>query len=100
MSIIDFTHSTCKNTNIMNKQIVENFEEHFAMYSLNTIKNIPNIEVSKDNEAYIVKGTKEECTEIMNRLSSFRCSHFDTTLQPICTIIKAGLKIEFKIDGE
>lgn len=100
MSIIDFTHLTCKNKNIMNKQILENFEEHFAMYSLNTIKNIPNIEVSNDNEAYIVKGTEEECIEIKNRLSSFKCSHFENTLQPVCTIIKEGLKIEFKINEE
>lgn len=101
MSIIDFTHLTCKkNNNIMNKQIVENFEEHFAMYSLNTIKDIPNIEVSKYDGTYIVKGTEDECNEIINRLSSFRCSNFENTLRPVFTLIKEGLCIEFKIDRE
>ena len=41
MSLIDFTHLTCKNEDILNKQIIENFEKHFAMYSLTTIKKIP-----------------------------------------------------------
>lgn len=96
MSIIDFTHLTCKTTNIMNNKLIKNFEEHFAMYSLNTIENIPNIEVSKDSEAYIIKGTEEECTKIMDKITSFRCSHFDNTLYPVCTIIKEGLRVEFK----
>lgn len=101
MSVIDFTHTSCKNnTEIMNKQLVENFEEHFAMYSLNTIKDMHNIEISKDNDSYIVKCKKKECDEIINKLSSFKCSNFKNTLTPIFTIINGGLKIEFKIDGE
>lgn len=100
MSVIDFTHSSCKNKDIMNKQIIENFEEHFAMYSLNTIKNIPNIEISKDDNFYIVKCKSKECNEIINTLSAFKCSNYQNTLIPIFTIIEGGLKIEFKIDGE
>lgn len=98
MSLIEFTHKTCKNNDILNKQILENFEKHFAMYSFTTIKDMPNIEVL-NNEAYIIRGTDEECEEIINALSSFRCSHFNNTLVPIFTMVKEGLRIEFKIDG-
>lgn len=100
MSIIDFTHNTCKNIDIMNKQLVENFEEHFAMYSLIKIKNISNIEVSNDNDSYIIKGTEEECKDIVEKLSRLKCSNFNDTLSPIITMISGGLQIEFKIDGE
>lgn len=100
MSITEFTHITCKNNDIMNKQIVENFEEHFAMYSLTHIENITNIEVSSDNECYIVRGSEEECKNIINKLSRFKCSNFKNTLSPIFTLIAEGLKIEFKVDGE
>ena len=99
MSLIDFTHKTCKNNNILNQQILDNFEKHFAMYSFTTIKNIPNIEVLKENEAYIIRGTQKECKEIKNVLSSFKCSHFNDTLVPKFTIVKEGLIIEFEIDG-
>lgn len=99
MSLIDFTHNTCKSTNILNKQIIDNFEKHFAMYSFTTIKNIPNIEVLKENESYIIRGTNEECKEIERVLSSFKCSHFNNTLVPKFTIVKEGLIIDFEIDG-
>lgn len=99
MSLIDFTHNTCKNEDILNKQIIENFEEHFAMYSFTTIKNMPNIEVLKNREAYIIRGTDEECKEIIESLSSFKCSHFDQTLVPIFKMTKKGLIITFEIDG-
>ena len=97
MSLIDFTHQTCKNNDILNKQILENFEKHFAMYSFTTINDMPNIEVL-NNEAYIIRGTDEECEEIINALSSFKCSHYNDTLVPIFTMIKEGLQIEFMID--
>ena len=99
MSLIDFTHNTCKTKDIFNKQLLENFEEHFAMYSFTAIKNMPNIEVTKDNQAYIFKGTDDECKDIIDTLSSFRCSHYRDTLKPIFTKIKDGLRIEFDIDG-
>ena len=99
MSLIDFTHNTCKTKDILNTQIIENFEEHFAMYSFTTIKNMPNIEVTKDNEAYIIRGTDEECKDIINALSSFRCSHFNDTLVPVFTVVKEGIKVEFIIGG-
>ena len=99
MSLIEFTHATCKSADIFNKQILENFEKHFAMYSFTTIKNMPNIEVLKDSEAYIIRGTDEECKEIINVLSSFKCSHFHDTLVPIFTLTEEGLLIEFKVDG-
>lgn len=98
MSLIDFTHRTCKSVNILNKQILENFEKHFAMYSFTTIKDMPNIEVL-NNDAYIIRGTDEECKEIINALSSFKCSHFNDTLIPIFTSVEDGLIIEFKVDG-
>lgn len=98
MSLIDFTHDTCKSVNIMNKQIIENFEKHFAMYSFTTIKDMPNIEVL-NSEAYIIRGTDEECKEIIDSLSSFRCSHFYDTLIPVFTLTEEGLIIEFKVDG-
>lgn len=96
MSLIDFTHNTCKNKDILNKQILDNFEKHFAMYSFTTIKDMPNIEV--ENEAYIIRGTDEECKEIIKSLSSFRCSHFNDTLIPVFTVIKEGLRVEFVVD--
>lgn len=99
MSLIDFTHNTCKSNETLNKQIVDNFEKHFAMYSFTNIKNIPNIEVLKDNEAYIIRGTNEECKEIENVLSSFTCSNFNDTLIPKFTTIKEGLLVEFIISG-
>lgn len=99
MSLIDFTHKTCKNNDILNKQILDNFEEHFAMYSFTTIKNIPNIKVLKDNQSYIIKGTKKECKEIERILSSFRCSHFNDTLVPKFTMVEDGLIVEFIVDG-
>lgn len=98
MSLIDFTHSTCKSADIFNKQILDNFEKHFAMYSFTTIKDMPNIEVL-NSEAYIIRGTEEECKEIINALSSFKCSHFNDTLSPIFTLTEEGLIIEFKVDG-
>ena len=98
MSLIDFTHKTCKSIDIMNKRIIENFEKHFAMYSFTTIKDMPNIEVL-NSEAYIIKGTDEECKEIINALSSFKCSHFNDTLTPIFTMTEEGLIIEFEVDG-
>ena len=99
MSLIDFTHNTCKTKDILNKQILDNFEKHFAMYSFTTIKNMPNIEVLKNNEAYIIRGTSEECKEIIKALSSFKCSHFNDTLVPVFTMVEEGLKVEFEIDG-
>ena len=99
MSLIDFTHNTCKNKDIFNKQILKNFEKHFAMYSFTTIKNMPNIEVLDNSDAYIFRGTVEECKEIINVLSSFKCSHFNDTLVPIFTLTEEGLIIEFKVDG-
>lgn len=99
MSLIDFTHNICKDNDTLNKQIIDNFEKHFAMYSFTNIKNIPNIEVLKNNEAYIIRGTNEECKEIERVLSSFRCSHFHNTLVPKFTITKEGLIVEFMIDG-
>lgn len=97
MSLIDFTHTSCKTKEKINKQIVENLDEHFAMYSFTAIKNMPNLELTKDNQAYIFKGSEKECKEIMNTLSSYQCSHFNTTLVPVFTMIDEGLKIEFKI---
>lgn len=99
MSLIDFTHATCKSEDILNKQIIENFEKHFAMYSFTTIKNMPNIEVLKNGEAYIIRGTDKECKEIMDALSSFKCTHFIDTLTPVFTLSDDGLLITFKIDG-
>lgn len=99
MSLIDFTHSTCKNKDILNRQIIDNFEQHFAMYSFTTIKQMPNVEVLKDTETYVIKCTGEECDEIIDALASFKCSHFNDTLVPVFTKIKQGLKIEFKTDG-
>ena len=99
MSLIDFTHTTCKNEDVFNKQIIENFEKHFAMYSFTTIKKMPNIEVLKNSEAYIIRGTDEECKEIVNALSSFKCSHFNDTLVPIFKMTDEGLLIKFKVDG-
>lgn len=99
MSLIDFTHKTCKNNDILNKQILDNFEKHFAMYSFTAIKDIHNIEVLKDNEAYIIKGTNKECEEIERVLSSYRCSHFDNTLVPKFTMVENGLLVEFIIDN-
>lgn len=98
MSLIQFTHDTCKNNDILNKQILNNFEKHFAMYSFTTIKNMPNIEVLNDT-AYLIRGTDEECEEIIKALSSFKCTHFNDTLVPIFTMIKEGLCIEFEVDG-
>lgn len=100
MSMIDFTHKSCKTKDKINTQVIKNFEEHFAMYSFTTIKNMPNIEVSKKDNSYIIKGTEKECKDIVDSLSSFSCSHFHDTLIPIFTKIKEGLKIEFKIVGE
>ena len=100
MSVIEFTKNSCKNKDIMNKQITENFEQHFAMYSFTNIKEMPNIEVTKNGDAYIVKTEANTCKEIINSLSSYRCSHFNHTLIPVFTLIDEGLKIEFKIDGE
>ena len=99
MSLIEFTHNTCKNNDILNKQIIKNFEKHFAMYSFTTIKNIPNIEVLKNSEAYIIRGTNEECKEIERVLSSFRCSHYHDTLVPKFTMTKEGLIVEFMVNG-
>ena len=99
MSLIEFTQNTCKTKDIFNRQIIENFEKHFAMYSFTTIKNMPNIEVLKDREAYIIRGTDEECKEIIESLSSFKCSHFHDTLSPVFTMTKEGLIIEFIVDG-
>lgn len=95
MTIIDFTRNSCKNEDILNKQVINNFEEHFAMYSFTIIKDMPNIEVMDEN-AYIIKATKEKCIEIMNSLSKYQCSHFSNTLIPKFTIIEEGLRIEFK----
>lgn len=100
MTMIEFTKNSCKNENILNRQVIENFEEHFAMYSFTTIKDIPNIEVFQDENAYIIRADKQECDEIMNTLSKYRCSNFYATLVPVFTIIEEGLKVEFKIDGE
>lgn len=100
MTMIEFTKNSCKNENILNKQVIENFEEHFAMYSFTTIREIPNIEAFEDQNAYIVRADKEECNEIIDTLSRYRCSNFHETLIPVFTIIEEGLKIEFKIDGE
>ena len=99
MSLIDFTHATCKSEDVLNKQIIDNFEKHFAMYSFTTIKNMPNIEVLKNREAYIIRGTDEECKEIIEALSSFTCTHFADTLVPIFKKTDKGLLITFKVDG-
>lgn len=99
MSLIDFTHSTCKSEDVLNKQIIDNFEKHFAMYSFTTIKNMPNIEVLKNREAYIIRGTDEECKEIIEALSSFTCTHFADTLVPTFKMTDKGLIITFKTDG-
>ena len=100
MSVITFTKQSCKNNDIMNKTLVENFEEHFAMYSLSTIKRLPNIEVSNDGKLYyFIKCNEEETMDIINTLSSFQCSNFDNTLIPIFNILEDGLKIEFEIKG-
>lgn len=99
MSLIDFTNNTCKNKDTFNSQIIENFEKHFAMYSFTTIKNIPNVEVLNNSEVYIIRGTNEECKEIIDCLSSFKCSHFSDTLVPVFTLTEEGLLIEFKVDG-
>ena len=54
MSVINFTKESCKNNkDIINTTLAENFEEHFAMYSLSTIKKLPNIEVSNDGKLYL-----------------------------------------------
>ena len=99
MSLIEFTHNTCKNNDILNKQIIENFEKHFAMYSFTTIKNIPNIEVLKNKEAFIIRGSSEECEEIESALTNYTCSHFHDTLVPKFTMAKDGLIVEFIING-
>lgn len=99
MSLIEFTNITCKSENIFKRQILENFEKHFAMYSFTTIKDMPNIEALKDSNAYIIRGTDEECKEIIESLSSFKCSHFSDTLSPIFTLTEEGLIIEFEVDG-
>lgn len=98
MTIIEFTKNSCKNKNIMNKQITQNFEEHLAMYSFTNFKDIPNIEVS--NGTFIIRAETDTCKDIIESLSSYRCSYFDRTLIPVFTLINEGLKIEFKIDGE
>lgn len=99
MSLVDFTHTICKNKGTLNTQIVDNFEKCFAMYSFTTIKDIPEIELTKNKKAYIVRGTDEECKEIIDSLSNFRCSHFNDTLKPKFTMVDKGLQIEFIIEG-
>ena len=100
MSIIDFTQNVCKNKDTINKQIIENFERYFAMYTLSTIKHMPNVEVFKNEKSYIIKATNKEYDEIINILSRYKCSNFQNTLIPIFTKTNEGLIIEFKIDGE
>ena len=97
MSVISFTKESCKNNKeIMNKTLVENLEEHFAMYSLSHIKKLPNIEVGNNgNLYYFIKCDKDEALDIINALSSFQCSHFDNTLMPIFNIVDDGLNIGF-----
>ena len=101
MSMISFTNKTCKTSDLITRTLIDNFEEHFAMYSLTTIKKIPSIEIHNDNELYYtIKCNVKEKDELVKFLLSFRCSHFEKTLIPIFTEIDNGLKIEFKIDGE
>lgn len=101
MSIIDFTQNVCKTREIVNKQITENFEHYFAMYTLSTIKNdMPNVEVSKSENSYIIKANTKESEEIINNLSKYKFSNFQNTLIPVFTKIDTGLLVEFKVDGE
>lgn len=99
MSVINFTKESCKNNkDIINTTLAENFEEHFAMYSLSHIKNLPNIEVANNGEiCYFIKCKKDEALDIINVLSSFQCSHFDNTLIPIFNMVKDGLNVGFKV---
>lgn len=99
MSLLEFTHHICKTDDVINKELIENFERHFAMYSFTKIKNMNNIDLSEDNEFYIFKGDNNECDDIISKLKSFRCSHFHNTLIPVYTMIEEGLKIEFITDG-
>ena len=101
MSMISFTTETCKTSDLITQALIDNFEKHFAMYSLTTIKKIPSIEIhGKDEFYYTIKCNDKEREELVKFLLSFRCSNFDKTLIPIFSEIKNGLKIEFKIDGE
>lgn len=100
MSVIEFTINSCKDKNTMNKQIIENFEQHLAMYSFTNLKNMPNIEVSKTGNTYIISAETDTCKDIIDSLSSYRCSNFNNTLIPVFTLIDKGLQIEFIIDGE
>lgn len=98
--MISFTINTCKNKNTIIQTLTNNFEKHFAMYSLTNIKALPSIEFNSKEVCYFVKCTKEESKEILKALSSFECSHFEDTLVPIFTELDNGLKIEFRIRGE
>lgn len=100
MSIIDFTRSSCKNKDMINKQITENFEKFFAMYGFTNIKEMPNVKVSRNGDYFIIEAEQEECDNIVNSLSKFKSSHFQNTLSPKFSKLKNGLKVEFTIDGE
>lgn len=101
MSMISFTNKTCKTSDLITQALIDNFEEHFAMYSLTTIKKLPSIEIHSDDELYYtIKCNDKEKDELIKFLLSFRCSHFDKTLIPVFEDLNNGLKIEFKIDGE
>ena len=99
MSLVDFTNSICKNKNTLNKQIIDNFETLFAMYSFTANTHMQNVELLENKNAYIIRGTDEECKEIINSLSNFRCSHFANTLKPIFDTSNKGLIVHFEIDG-
>ncbi len=101
MSVITFTKESCKNIDTMNKTLVEHFEEHFAMYSLSTIKKFPKVEVVNNGKlCYIIKCNKKESVDIIDVLSSFQCSNFGNTLIPVFNLIDEGLLVEFKLAGE
>lgn len=101
MSMISFTTKTCKTRDLITQALIDNFEEHFAMYSLTTIKKIPSIEIHGGNELYYtIKCNDKEKDELIKFLVSYRCSHFDKTLIPVIEELDGELKVAFKIDGE
>lgn len=98
-SVIDFTRQVCKNEDSLNRQLIDNLDQHLAMFSFSNIGHLSNVQ-AVDNVYIIAKTKNNTYDEIINKLSSYRCSYFDKTLVPVFTIVEEGLKIELKVDGE